>query len=87
VDLNALLHTEKFNELHPVLYRRVNLLATKHQVSGRELSETEFVQLFIVEAIDVNSNEDLIMIFEILDQGHTGMISARDLVSFLRLRN
>ena len=87
LELNVLLQTERFNESHEALFKRVNDMAKASSMTGRELSESEFIALFFIDKIDTSSNPDLITVFELLDEGHTGMVSASDLVGFLRSTN
>ena len=66
-----------------MLFKRVNDQAKKSIQSGRELTEQEFIQLFLITKIDPSSNDDLITVFEILDRQGTGMIKANDLAQYL----
>ena len=63
-----MLQTEQFNEIHPALFKRVNDMARASTMSGRELSEQEFISLFFIDRIDVNNNADLVTVFELLDE-------------------
>jgi Ca2+-binding EF-hand superfamily protein len=54
----------------------------------KELTSEEFTKLFSAASLSLEkpSRESLVILFEILDENHTGMISAANLRSFLLLR-
>lgn len=84
----AYLHQENIHNLNPTLFKRVNDLARKSNFE-LEMSEEQFVQFFM--ANDLLSHDeppslyDFVLLFEMLDEQRTGMISAKNLRNFLEL--
>jgi Ca2+-binding EF-hand superfamily protein len=74
--------------LNPTLFKRINDLSRKSNFE-LELDETQFVQLFmandLLSASQPPSLYDFVLLFEMLDEQRTGMISATNLRNFLEL--
>ena len=74
--------------MNPSMFKRINDMAKRSNFEG-EFNEEEFVRFFM--AADMLSQSqapslyDFVLLFEMLDQDRTGMISASNLRNFLEL--
>lgn len=84
--LKAQLYQENIHNLNPTLFKRVNDLA-KESKFQKEWTLEEFTRFFMAQDLFQKNKEpsiyDFVMLFEMLDEGRTGMISARNLRNFL----
>eukprot|EP00347_Sterkiella_histriomuscorum_P012332 403369000 len=83
----AYLHQENVHNLYPSLFKRINDLAKKSNFT-EQMDEDEFTRFFM--AADLLKDKppslyDFTLLFEMLDQDRTGMISAQNLRNFLEL--
>ena len=87
-EFKAQLYQENVHNLNPTLFKRVNDMARKTNFEG-ELTEEQFVNFFMAgDLLSPNkppSVYDLTLLFEMLDEGRTGMISAVNLRNYLEL--
>ncbi|TNV78472.1 hypothetical protein FGO68_gene11817 [Halteria grandinella] len=86
--LKAYFHQENIHNLNPTLFKRVNDMARKFNFE-LEMNESQFVQFFmasdLLSTTQPPSLYDFMLLFEMLDEQRTGMISAVNLRNFLEL--
>ena len=83
--LKAQLYQENIHNLNPTLFKRVNDIAKAHNFM-KEWTLEEFTRFFMAQDLiskQVPSLYDFVSLFEMLDEGRTGMISAKNLRNFL----
>ena len=72
--------------MNPTLFKRVNDLAKTTHFEG-EMDEEEFTRFFLAQDL-LSANRppslyDFVLMFEMLDEDHSGMISAKNLRAYL----
>ena len=78
-ELKAQLFQENVHNSNPALFKKVNDLAKDSNFQG-ELNQNDFIGLLMAQQLlskrDKPSLYDMVLIFEMLDEDKTGMISA-----------
>ncbi|CDW84594.1 comm domain-containing protein 4 [Stylonychia lemnae] len=82
----AYLHQENVHNNNPTLFKRINDRAKKSNFT-EQMDETEFLRFFMASDLLLEDQPpslyDFVMLFEMLDQDRSGMISASNLRNFL----
>ena len=84
--LKAQMHHENIHDLSPTLFKRVNDIAKKSEFK-EEWSLDQFTKFFMAQDLISKTKKpslsEFVMLFEMLDEERTGMISAKNLRNFL----
>lgn len=84
--LKAYLYQENIHNLNPTLFKRINDIASTSNFT-KEWTLEEFTRFFMAQDLLSRGQQpslyDFVLLFEMLDEQRTGMISAKNLRNFL----